>query len=189
MTFDKPPGKPEHRRKAESEEPDRLMPIVYEELKGLARYYLSGERPGHTLSPTALVHEAYIRLARETPDLQGKTHFFALAATAMRRVLIDHARARSRKKRGGGNMTLSLEEGLTVSEQTDFEEFLMLDRALDRLETGHPEKARVVELRFFGGLTAEETSEVMGLSERTVYRYWEYAQAWLYREMTGPSPG
>ena len=164
---------------------DELFPLVYDELRALASGHLRGEKAGHTLQTTALVHEAYLRMADlDRLEWQDRAHFFGVASGAIRRILIDHARARSRIKRGGGARHVSLDEVLFVS-ATDppGEELLELDRALDRLAASDPDKARVVELRFFGGLTLPEIAEVMGVTRRTVDRYWLFARTWLYREL------
>ncbi len=162
---------------------DRLMPAVYEELHRLAGRYLSHERSDHTLQATALVHEAYVRLVdQRSVRWQNRAHFFGIAAQLMRRVLVDHARRRDAVKRGDGARALSLEEadGQTPSEPLDI---LELDRALERLTALDGEQGRIVEMRFFGGLTVEESAEVLGVSPRTVKRQWRAARAWLYREL------
>lgn len=162
---------------------DSLMPFVYGELRRLARYYMHQERADHTLQTTALVNEAYIRLiGQQEPGWQSRAHFFAIAARVMRQVLIDHARSRIREKRGGRAMKLSLEHAATLSDERAAE-YVALDDALKGLEAIDPRKSRVVELRFFGGLSEEESAEVLGVSSRTVRRDWNLAQAWLYREM------
>lgn len=162
---------------------DRLLPLVYDELRRLARTYLREERPGHTLQATALVHEAYLRLVDQTRvQWQGRAHFFAVAAQAIRRVLVDHARGRGREKRGGNAPRLSLDEVIEVGAAPDTD-LLELNRVLEALAEQHPIPARVVELRFFGGLTSEEAAEVLGSSTRTVERQWQFARAWLYREL------
>jgi RNA polymerase sigma factor (TIGR02999 family) len=166
-----------------------LFPIVYDELKRLAQGYLSRERSGHTIRPTALVHEAYLRLVDQTRvEWKNRAHFFALAARAMRRILIDHARRRARRKHGGGVRQIALDQALSIpaipagSHQNT--NLLALEDALVKLEEEEPEKARVVELRFFSGMTVEEASEVLGVTPRTVWRHWKFAQAYLYRQMT-----
>jgi RNA polymerase sigma factor (TIGR02999 family) len=161
---------------------DALVPLVYEELRGLAEVYLQNERPGHTLQPTALVHEAYVRLsATNAMRLENRAHFFGAAARAMRRVLVDHARRRSAGKRGGAH-----QPSLTV-EEAAFEvpfDVLALNDALERLASVAPEKAQVVELRYFGGLSVDEVGHVLGLSATSVKRHWAFGRAWLLRALT-----
>ena len=165
----------------------RLLPLVYDELRRLAASHLRHERPDHTLQATALVHEAYLRLIDQTrTEWQSRAHFFAVAATAIRRILVDHARARGSQKRGGQQQRLSLNAALTLSGSTPGTELLALDEVLERFTQEHPEKARVVEMRFFGGLTTDEIAGVLGLTTRTVERYWEFARAWLYRALEPP---
>jgi len=162
---------------------DRLMPIVYDELRRLAAGYLRGERPGHTLQPTALVHEAYLRLVRQDRvEWQNRAHFFGIAASMMRRVLVDHARRRQAEKRDAGGFRLTLQLGEAFEAARD-PELLELDQALGRLEQLDADQARVVELRFFGGLTVEETAVVLGISTATVKREWRTAKAFLRDEM------
>jgi RNA polymerase sigma factor (TIGR02999 family) len=162
---------------------DRLIPVVYGELRRLAHGYLQNERAGHTLQTTALVHEAYLRLVDQKHlQWQNRTHFFAIAARIMREILTEHARSRGRAKRGGGAVKFSLDEAPVLSDRRAAE-LVALDDALRSLETIAPRKSRVVELRFFGGLTNEEVAEVLEISPRTVRREWNLAQAWLYREM------
>jgi RNA polymerase sigma factor (TIGR02999 family) len=162
---------------------DKLAPLVHEELRRLARHYLRGERIGHTLQPTALVNEAYMRFVnlREI-EWQNKAHFFAIAATIMRRILVDHARGRNYAKRGGAQQRLSLSKADRFANQPDID-LVALDDALIALETMSPQQSRIVELRFFGGLTIEETAEVLGISHATVERDWAVARAWLRREI------
>lgn len=161
---------------------DRLAPIVQMELRNLARLYLRREGPGHTLQPTALVNEVFVRLIQwEGVDWQNRAHFFAVAAKMMRRVLVTQAIAHRRQKRGGSAVIVSLSEaGGTPDRATDVAE---LDQALLALEQFDARKSQIVELRFFGGLTAEETAEVLGISERTVHREWDLARAWLFRHL------
>jgi RNA polymerase sigma factor (TIGR02999 family) len=166
---------------------EELLPLVYDELRQLARRYLSRERPGHTLQPTALVHEAYIKLVDQSRvDWQGRTHFFAVGAKVMRNLLIDHARARGRAKRGGGRHRVTLLEGLTpmTDRDLDIDELLAINESLDRLAELDPRQARVVELRFFGGLTVPEVALVLGVSQRTIEGDWTHARAWLKRELS-----
>ena len=168
---------------------DRLTPIVYQELRRLARYYMRGERSGHSLQTTALVNEAYLRLTDyKRMRWENRAHFFAVSAQLMRRILVDHAR-RHNQKRGGGIPHVPLEETATVgSHQND--DLAALDEALKALAQLDQRKARVIELRFFGGLSVEETAEVLKISSVTVMRDWTTARAWLYREMSGePSDG
>ena len=162
---------------------DRLTPLVYEELRRLARHYMRGERVGHTLQATGLVNEAYIRLVdlREMA-WQNKAHFFAVAATLMRRILVDHARSRNYAKRGGSRQRLSLSNADRFAKQPDVD-LVALDDALMTLEGMNAQQSRIVELRFFGGLTIEETAEVIGISHATVERDWAVARAWLCREI------
>jgi RNA polymerase sigma-70 factor, ECF subfamily len=165
----------------------RLVPILYQELRRLAGGYLRGERQGHTLQPTALVHEAYLRLAAETrADWQNRAQFMGVAAQLMRRILVDYARARDAGKRGGSAVRVSLERLDPESAAPPFVEILVVDRALLRLEKLDPQQARVVELRYFAGLTVDEAAEALGISPRTVKRDWAMASAWLRREL---SPG
>jgi RNA polymerase sigma factor (TIGR02999 family) len=160
-----------------------LLPLLYDELRVLARSHLRHERSNHTLGATALVHEAYMRLAaREPLTPEDRTHFFAIAAQAMRRVLIDHARARKRKKRGSGQEAEPLEEDLILTDQAA-EELVLLDAALDRLAKANERAARVVEQRFFAGLTLEETAQALDVSLKTVQRDWIAARAWLRKEI------
>ncbi len=163
---------------------ERLLSTVYGELKALARSQMAKERAGHTLQPTALVHEAFLRLMHGEPSWQNRAHFFGAAAQAMRRILVERARRVSRLKRGGGALQVTLEEGLASVEPRP-EELLAVDRALDRLATHDSRMAEVVNLRYFGGLTVEEIALATGASERTVYRQWTAARAWLRRELEG----
>lgn len=165
---------------------ERILPVVYDELRVLARAQLRGEDEGHTLNATALVHEAYLRLAgRNELRPRDRHHFFAIAAQCMRRVLVDHARARKRKKRGAGAAVLSLEHAGAVWAEEASEELLALDQALDRLAEASPRAARVVEQRFFAGLSLQETAISMGVSLKTVQRDWLLARAWLQKEIEG----
>ena len=176
------PGEPQ----GSASEAARLLPLIYDELRGLAAHYLRAERPEHTLRPTELVHEAYLRLAaRSAAQVRSREHFFALAAQAMRRILVDHARRRGMAKRGGGKAPLRLDQLRELSQEHD-QLFIELDDALLRLADLEPELVQVVELRFFGGLTIEETARVMGVSPKTVGRRWELARSWLHREIMRP---
>ncbi|HQW63189.1 MAG TPA: sigma-70 family RNA polymerase sigma factor [Pseudomonadota bacterium] len=164
---------------------DALFPLVYAQLREIARGRLAGERSNHTLTPTALVHEAYLRLVGSaTPRYAGTRHFLAIAAIAMRRILIDHARGVLRDKRGGGQFAVTLPDDLP-GETLDPAGLIELDAALERLAAHDAEMARVVELRYFGGLTVEETAEALDLAPRTVNRHWTAARAWLRRELGG----
>ena len=164
---------------------DRLLPVIYAELRRIAARQLRLEREGHTLQPTALVHEAYLRLVEQrSVDWQSRAHFFGVAAQVMRRVLVDHARMRNYQKRGGKLAHVELDEAATLATE-QAAELVALDEALDALARLDPRKSRVVELRYFGGLSAEETAEVLGVSEVTVLREWGRAKAWLRREMSG----
>lgn len=164
---------------------DKLTPLVYEELRRQAARYLRRERPGHTLQTTALIHEAYLRLIdAKDVDWQSRAHFFAVAANLMRRILVDHARRRDADRRGGSQIRLTLDEALTVTKEPDVD-LLAIDEALDRLAAIDLQQARVVELRFFSGLTVEETAAALGVSPKTVKRDWSVARAWLRREIGG----
>lgn len=166
------------------ESADRLLPLVYDELRRLAQSRLANEREGHTLQATALVHETYLKLIDiEQVEWQNRAHFFAVAATAIRRLLVDHARARGRDKRGGEAAKLSLDEALNIAADGPTTDLIELHEALERFGRAEPERARVVELRFFGGLTGEEIAEVLGVDRRTVTRYWLHGRAWLHREL------
>jgi RNA polymerase sigma factor (TIGR02999 family) len=169
---------------------DRLMPVVYDELRRLARHYMRNERAGQTLQTTALVHEAYLRLANyKEINWQERTHFFAVAAQVMRRVLVEHARARKRVKRGGNAQAISLDEGTislasTSSASADhLLDMVALDEAMTRLEAFDSRKAKVVEMRFFAGMENEEIAAVLDISVNTVMRDWNFAEAWLRREL------
>jgi RNA polymerase sigma factor (TIGR02999 family) len=171
-------------RNGNQEAAGKLFEAAYQELRRLAAWHLQGERPGHTLQPTALVNELYIKLfTGESVDWQNRAHFFAVAAQQMRRLLIDHARARMAAKRGGGDVRLSLSEidGLTAAREEDLIE---LDLALRRLGELDERSASVVELRFFGGLTEKEAAEVLGISVATLKRDWDLARAWLTAELS-----
>lgn len=164
-----------------------LMPAIYDEIHRLAGNYMRGERCNHTLQATALVNEAYMRLV-EQRDIawESRAHFFAVAAQVMRRILVDHARARQASKRGGARFAVTLDDGLLVSDERSVE-MLDLDEALDRLIALDPQLGRVVELRFFGGLSVEETAAVMDISPKTVKRNWALARAWLHGQLATPS--
>ena len=163
---------------------DRLVPLVYEELRTIASRYLSRESVGHTLQSTALVHEAYFRLVgQHRVQWQNRAHFFGIAAQMMRRILVDHARHQHRDKRGGAAPTLSLDEAIAVAEPDADVDLLALDDALTALARIDPRGARIIELRFFSALTIDETAAVLDVSTGTVKRDWNAARAWLYREM------
>ena len=163
---------------------DSLIPLVYQELRAIAGRYLSHESPGHTLQSTALVHEAYFKLiGQRRVRWQNRAHFCGIAAQMMRRILIDHARHQVRDKRGGGAPKLSLDEAVATAEMETDVDLLALDEALTSLALIDPRGARIIELRFFSGLTLDETAEVVGVSAGTVKRDWSAARAWLYREM------
>ena len=159
---------------------ETLTPLVHKELRRLAHHYMKGERPGHTLQTTALVNEAYLKLIdQKRVKFKNRSQFFALAATLMRHILVDHARDRQSLKRGGGALKVSLEKALIVSGDRD-EDLVALDEALVRLATVDVRKSKVVELRFFGGLSVKETAEALDISAITVMREWRMAKAWLY---------
>ena len=162
---------------------DRLVPVVYQKLRRLARHYMAGQRPGHTLQATALVNEAYMRLIDcEQVNWKDRAHFFAISARMMRRVLVEFARARQYQKRGAGARKTSLDEGVIASPQRG-QDLVALDDALQALAAEYPRQAQVVELRFFGGLNVEETAEVLHVSAITVMRDWQLAKVWLAREL------
>jgi len=161
------------------------MPLVYAELRRLASGYLRRENPAHTLQTTALVHEAYLRLVDQTrTDWKDRAHFMGVAAQLMRRVLVDHARTRLAAKRGGGALRVGLDENVAGGGER-LADLLALDGALVRLAAMDPEQSRIVEMRYFSGLSIEETAEAMGVSPRTVKREWRSARAWLYSELAG----
>jgi RNA polymerase sigma-70 factor, ECF subfamily len=165
---------------------DKLLPLVYEELRRLAHSYLTHERPDHTLQTTALVHEAYLKLIdQHSVNWENRAQFFAISAQAMRRILIDSARRHTSIKRGSGGTKISLDEAAPVSGKTANESLLALDMALQELEKVDAEQSRIVELRYFGGLTIEETAEVLKTSPATVKREWTMARAWLYQALAG----
>lgn len=162
---------------------DKLMPLVYAELRRLARNYLRRERRNHTLEPTALVHEAYLKLVgQQSVTWKNRAQFFALAAKLMRNILVDHARSRKAEKRGGERYLISLSKADRFAKKPDVD-LIALDDALTDLEAIKPEHSRIIELRFFGGLTIEETAEAMGVSHATVERDWSFARSWLRREV------
>jgi RNA polymerase sigma factor (TIGR02999 family) len=167
-------------------EPDareKLVPLIYDELRRVARHCLAGQRPGHTLQSAELVHETYIRLVgHEAVHWDDRVHFFAVAAQLMRRILVDHARKRCAAKRGGDRVVLTLDEHLAPAKQRELD-VVALDDVLHELSRMDPQQGRIVEMRFFGGLSIEETAGALGISPATVKRDWAVARAWLYREM------
>ena len=167
---------------------EQLVPVVQPELRRLARQYMGRQQPGHTLQATALINEVYVRLM-EWPDLrwQDRAHFFGLSAQLMRRTLVDHARRHNAGKRGGGAVLVSLDEAAVVSPERSAD-LVAIDDALTRLAAFDPRRSQIVELRFFGGLSVEETAEVLKCSPRTVKREWSLARSWLYCELTGKQP-
>jgi len=172
-------------REGDTEALEKLLPIIYDELHRQAVRAFSRERAGHTLQPTALVNEVYLRLvSQHEMKWQNRAQFLGIAAQMMRRILVSHARSRRAAKRGGGGDRITLEEGIAAAPERDVN-LLALDEALNRLEAVDAEKSRMVELRFFSGLSVEETAEVMGVSPRTIDRQWQTAKAWLYREIGG----
>jgi len=173
-------------REGDAEALSRLTPLVYGELHGLAQAYLAGERPGHLLQPSALVNEAFIRLLEWQPDQwQNRAHFFGVSATLMRRILVQSAREQQTLKRGEGALRVSLSEASELAaEQPGGADVVALDSALNSLEKLNPRQARTIELRFFGGLSLEDTAEVMGTSISTVRRDFRMAQAWLYQQLS-----
>jgi RNA polymerase sigma-70 factor, ECF subfamily len=169
--------------KGDQEAVSKLIPLVYDEMRRLAGHYMRRERPDHTLQATALVHEAYMKMVEQRPaDLQNRAHFFGVAAQVMRHILIDHARGHRREKRGGAKELVPLDDALVFSEGKS-EELLALDEALQRLAKLDPRQAKVIEMRFFGGLTVEETAEALGISTITVKRDWSLGRAWLYGDL------
>lgn len=163
---------------------DNLMPVVYEELRRQASHFLRKERAGHTLQTTALIHEAYLKLIdQRAVEWQNRAHFFAIASTAMRRILVDYARERHREKRGGAAENLPLDDALQISSKEKSIDLVALDEALTRLAEFDPRQARIVELRYFSGLDHEETAAVLGVSNATVRRDWNFAKAWLRQEI------
>jgi RNA polymerase sigma factor (TIGR02999 family) len=174
--------------KGDANAPDRLMPLVYEELRRLARNYLQRERSDHTLQATGLVHEAYLRLVdHSSMTWQNRAHFFAVAAQVMRRILVDHARSHRAEKRGGAREKIEFDEACAPTDEKAVD-LIALDDALQDLVTFDPRQSRIVEMRFFGGLTNEEIGEVLGVSARTIKREWRLAKAWLRREIMKEEP-
>lgn len=163
---------------------DRLLPLIYPELRRQAARYLRCERPNHTLQPTALVHEAYLKLVGKNVPWENRTQFFSAAARAMRQILVDYARRRGREKRGGAGSPASFEEAFFIVAGEKNLDLVALDEALSRLATIEEDQARIVELRYFSGLTLDEAAVAMGISRSTAARYWRFAKAWLRRELT-----
>ncbi len=164
---------------------DDILPLIYDELRRLAGNYLRRERSDHTLQPTALVHEAYLKLVDQTQvKWQNRAHFFGIAANIMRRILVDYARQHRADKRGGAAEKLPLEEEILIVSEGKSAELLALDEALENLSKIDSQKSKIVELRYFGGLSVEETAEVLGVSEVTVKRHWRMAKAWLYGQLS-----
>ncbi|HEX5732815.1 MAG TPA: sigma-70 family RNA polymerase sigma factor [Blastocatellia bacterium] len=162
---------------------DRLMPVVYDELHRLAARYIARERMDHTLQPTALVHEAYLQLVDQSRvGWQNRAHFFGAAARLMRRILVDHARAHKAAKRGGGEYKVPIDQVAELAEKTDLD-LIALDEALTELAALDEQQCRIVEMRYFGGLSIEETAEVLRISPATVKRHWQIAKGWLYQQM------
>jgi RNA polymerase sigma-70 factor, ECF subfamily len=162
---------------------EKMIPVVYDELKRLARSYMRRERPDHTLQTTALVHEAYLKLIQQRSlDWQSRTRFFGIAAHIMRRILVDHARGHLREKRGGRQRSVSIDQALVFAPEQS-QELIRLDQALGRLTKLDPRQGKIVELRFFSGLTVEQTADLLGISPKTVKRDWSIAKAWLHGEM------
>lgn len=171
--------------RGESQASESLLPLVYNELRDLAAARLVQETAGHTLQPTALVHEVWLRLAGAgSKDWKSRAYFFAAAAEAMRRILVEHARRKARLKHGGGQVRLNLED-LDLAEPAPDDKILLVDEALEQLERSHPERARVVVLKFFGGLTNKEVADTLGISERSIDRHWVCAKAWLFQNISG----
>lgn len=174
-------------RKGDEAARNQLMSLVYDELRRLAGNYLRRERAGHTLQPTALVHEAYLQLIDQSQvSWESRAHFFGAAARLMRRILVDHARAHNAEKRGGGEERLELNEAIGVPEQKDIN-LLALDDALSELARIDPQQSQIVELRYFGGLSIEETATVLNISPATIKREWSMAKVWLYRQVSRDS--
>jgi RNA polymerase sigma factor (TIGR02999 family) len=176
-------------RRGDPKAADELLPMVYAELRKLAAYKMAHSAAGHTLQPTALVHEAWMRLVgSDNQSFENRAHFFAAAAEAMRHLLIDNARRRLARRHGGGLQRVDV-ENVDIAMPADEDHLLAVNDALDRLAERSPVEAQVVKLRFFVGMTVEESAEVLGLSERTVKQYWSHAKSWLYREIQEGNPG
>jgi RNA polymerase sigma factor (TIGR02999 family) len=172
--------------RGENEASEKLLPLVYDELRNLATARMFQESAGHTLQPTALVHEAWLRLVGdERQDWKSRAYFFAAAAEAMRRILVEHARRKARLKHGGGQQRLNIED-LELAESAPDEKILLVEEALQKLERNNPERARVVVMKFFGGMTNQEVADTVGISERSVDRHWVCAKAWLFQNLQEP---
>ena len=171
--------------RGESQASEKLLPLVYNELRNLATARMFMESAGHTLQPTALVHEAWLRLAGESnQDWKSRAYFFAAAAEAMRRILVEHARRKARLKHGGGQQRLNIEE-VDLAETAPDEKILLVEEALEQLERSNPERARVVVMKFFGGMTNKEVADTLDIGERSVDRHWVCAKAWLFQKLKG----
>lgn len=171
--------------RGEKQATEDLLPLVYDELRRLATARMANEAAGHTLQPTALVHEAWLRLGGgQNQSWQNRAHFFNVAAEAMRRILIEHARRKSALKHGGGQQRLNIED-LECAAPSPDEKMLLVDAALEELAKSHPERAKIVVMKFFGGMTNEEVADALGVGERTVYRHWECAKLWLFDQLAG----
>lgn len=173
--------------RGESQASDKLLPLVYDELRNLATARMLQESAGHTLQPTALVHEAWLRLVGDANrDWKSRAYFFSAAAEAMRRILVEHARRKTRLKYGGGQQRLNIED-LDLAEAPPDDKIVLVDEALEHLERSNPERARVVVLKFFGGMTNKEVADTMNISERTIDRHWVCAKAWLFQKLRDTS--
>jgi RNA polymerase sigma factor (TIGR02999 family) len=173
--------------RGEADAPDKLLPLVYDQLRNLAAARMLQESAGHTLQPTALVHEAWLRLASDgNQNWKGRAYFFAAAAEAMRRILVEHARRKARLKHGGGQERLNIED-MDLAESAPDDKILLVDEVLQDLERSNPERARVVVLKFFGGMTNKEVAGTLDISERSVDRHWVCAKAWLFQRLQDPS--
>ena len=169
--------------RGESQASEKLLPLVYSELRNLATARMFQESAGHTLQPTALVHEAWLRLVGDkNQNWKGRAYFFAAAAEAMRRILVEHARRKARLKHGGGQERLNIED-LDLAESAPDDKILLVDEALEQLERSNPERARVVVMKFFGGMTNKEVADSLGIGERSVDRHWVCAKAWLFQKL------
>lgn len=169
--------------RGESEASEKLLPLVYNELRNLAAARMLQESPGHTLQPTALVHEAWLRLVGENDqNWKSRAYFFAAAAEAMRRILVEHARRKARLKHGGGQHRLNIED-LELADATPDDKILLVNDALENLERSNPERARVVVMKFYAGMTNKEVADMLGIGERTVDRHWVCAKAWLFQKL------
>ncbi len=175
-------------QRGEANAAEDLLPLVYEELRRVAANRMAHEAPGQTLQPTALVHEAWVRLVgHEDPQWQNRAHFFGAAAEAMRRILIDNARRKRAIRHGGGQQRVNLDD-VEIAAAAEDDELIAVHEALDKLAAHDPKKAELVKLRYFAGMTIEEAAKVLGVSEPTAKRYWTYARAWLFREISSSQP-